>query len=70
MNALLNSLLLLKQLIKVCSFMSYCNTSGFVLHFPNRLFFVVVAASTSDLRLCIPFLPDWVFWHILCSSFD
>lgn len=41
MNALLNSLLLLKQLIKVCSFMSFCNTSGFVLHFPNRLFLLL-----------------------------
>lgn len=41
MNALLNCLLLLKQLIKVCSFMSFCNTSGFVLHFPNRLFLLL-----------------------------
>lgn len=41
MNALLNSLLLLKQLIKVCSFMSFCNTSGFVLHFPNQLFLLL-----------------------------
>lgn len=70
MDALLNSLLLLKQLIKVCVFMSFYNTSGFVLHFPNRLFVVVVAASSSDLWLCIPFLSDWVLWHILCSSVD
>lgn len=72
MNALLNSLLLL-NLIKVCSFMSFYNTSGFVLHFLNRLFVgfvVIVAASSSDLWLCIPLFPDWVFWHILCSSFD
>lgn len=41
MNALLNSLLLLKQLIKACSFMSFRNTSGFVLHFPNRLFLLL-----------------------------
>lgn len=69
MSALLKSLLLLKHLIKVCSFMSFHNTSGFVLHFANRLV-VVVAASSSDIRLRVPFLPDWIFWHILCSSFD
>lgn len=42
MNALLNSVLLLKQFIEVCSFMSFCNTSGFVLHFPNRLFLLLL----------------------------
>ncbi|NXU05399.1 S35B3 protein, partial [Buphagus erythrorhynchus] len=30
--------ILKEHLIKVCSFMSFCNTSGFVLHFPNQLF--------------------------------